>query len=74
MVPVLDDPDMERVPAMDMSSGYVQRAIAKFPRGGTRGPWAFKHAYELDVERLRDGPVEDPALKFAATQPAVLAS
>ncbi|OHV00007.1 flavin-containing monooxygenase [Mycobacterium talmoniae] len=74
VVPVLDDPDMERVPAMDMSSGYVQRAIAKFPRGGTRGPWAFKHAYELDVERLRDGPVEDPALKFAATQPAVLAS
>ena len=72
--PVLDDPDMDRVPAMDMSSGYVQRAIAKFPRGGTKGPWAFKHAYEMDVERLREGPVEDSALKFTPTKPAQLAS
>ena len=71
--PVLDDPDMERVPAMDMSSGYVQRGIATFPRGGTRGPWAFKHAYEMDAERLREGPVEDAALKFTPTKPAVLA-
>jgi cation diffusion facilitator CzcD-associated flavoprotein CzcO len=51
--PVLDDPHMERVPLMDMSSGYVQRAIAKFPRGGTSGPWTFKHAYETDAERPR---------------------
>ncbi|OBF86074.1 FAD-containing monooxygenase EthA [Mycobacterium sp. 852002-51163_SCH5372311] len=72
--PVLNEPDMERVPAMDMSSGYVQRAIAKFPRGGTRGPWAFKHAYELDAERLREGPVEDDALKFTPAKPAALAS
>lgn len=72
--PVLDDPNMERVPAMDMSSGYVQRGIAKFPRGGTRGPWAFKHAYEMDAERLREGPVEDEALRFTPAKPAVLAS
>jgi cation diffusion facilitator CzcD-associated flavoprotein CzcO len=72
--PVLDDPHMERVPAMDMSSGYVQRGIAKFPRGGTRGPWAFKHAYEMDAERLREGPVEDDALKFTRSKPAVLVS
>lgn len=72
--PVLDDPDMERVPAMDMSSGYVQRAIANFPRGGTRGPWAFKHAYELDAERLREGPVEDDALKFTRVKPVLVRS
>lgn len=71
--PVLDDPDMERVPAMDLSSGYVQRAIAAFPRGGTDGPWAFKHAYEMDAERLRDGPVEDGALRFTPTKPVALA-
>jgi cation diffusion facilitator CzcD-associated flavoprotein CzcO len=72
--PVLDDPHMERVPAMDMSSGYVQRAIAKFPRGGTSGPWTYKHAYEMDVERLREGPVADDALKFTPTKPALVAS
>lgn len=72
--PVLDDPDMKRVPAMDMSSGYVQRGIAKFPRGGTKGPWAFKHAYELDAERLREGPVEDDALKFTRVKPVLVRS
>lgn len=72
--PVLDDPHMERVPLMDMSSGYVQRGIAKFPHGGTSGPWAFKHAYEMDVHRLREGPVADDALKFTPIKPALLVS
>ncbi|RKT87318.1 Predicted flavoprotein CzcO associated with the cation diffusion facilitator CzcD [Saccharopolyspora antimicrobica] len=62
--PVLDDPGMERVPAMDLSAGYVRRGIGKFPRAGTRGPWTVEHAYEKDVARLREGPVEDSALKF----------
>jgi cation diffusion facilitator CzcD-associated flavoprotein CzcO len=66
--PVLDDPDMPRVPLMDLTSGYVQRGIAKFPRAGTSGSWTAVHAYEDDVERLRHGPVEDDALKFTATE------
>ncbi len=64
VVPILEDGTMERVPLLDMTSGYVQRAVAQFPRGGTYGPWAFKHAYEMDQERLRNGPIEDPALVF----------
>ena len=64
VVPILEDGTMERVPLLDMTSGYVQRAVAKFPRGGTYGPWAFKHAYEMDQERLRNGPIEDSALVF----------
>lgn len=63
--PVLDDPSMERIMAMDLAAGYVQRAIAGFPRAGTSGPWTVDHAYEKDVERLRDGPVEDDALRFS---------
>ncbi|POX87552.1 FAD-containing monooxygenase EthA [Mycobacterium kansasii] len=72
--PVLRDPHMQRVPLLDMSSGYVQRAIAKFPRGGTSGPWTVQMAYEKDVERLRRGPVTDPALEFSVHQAARLAS
>ncbi|MBH0123627.1 NAD(P)/FAD-dependent oxidoreductase [Rhodococcus sp. HM1] len=71
--PVLDDPDMERVPLLDLSSGYIQRGVAAFPRAGTRGPWTAEMAYESDVERLRVGPVEDPALKFTSTRSSVLA-
>ena len=67
MVPVPDDPAMERVPMVDLSSGYVQRGIASFPQAGTRGPWTMAMAYEKDVQRLREGPVEDPELRFATT-------
>jgi cation diffusion facilitator CzcD-associated flavoprotein CzcO len=74
VVPVLDDPDMERIPLLDLSSGYVQRAVARFPRAGTSGPWTAKMAYENDVERLREGPVTDPVLQFTSTQSAVLAA
>ncbi|MFJ5591109.1 flavin-containing monooxygenase [Streptomyces noursei] len=68
--PVLADPDMARVPYMDLSAGYIRRGIGQFPRAGTRGPWTVEMAYEKDVERLRNGPVEDPALKFTAPTPA----
>ncbi|HEY1972501.1 MAG TPA: NAD(P)/FAD-dependent oxidoreductase [Pseudonocardia sp.] len=64
VVPVLDDPDMERLPLFDLGSGYVKRGIASFPRGGTRGPWTAAMAYEQDTARLRHGAVEDPALRF----------
>jgi hypothetical protein len=59
---------------MTTRSCHFQRAIAKFPRGGTSGPWTYKHAYEMDVERLREGPVADDALKFTPTKPALVAS
>ncbi|MDV2477792.1 NAD(P)/FAD-dependent oxidoreductase [Rhodococcus zopfii] len=71
--PVLDDPDMERVPLLDLSSGYIQRGIAAFPQAGTSGPWTAEMSYEADVERLRAGPVEDPALKFTSPRSSVLA-
>lgn len=66
--PVLDDPSMQRVPAMDLAAGYVQRAIAGFPHAGVKGPWTVEHAYEKDVARLLDGPIEDSALKFSSVR------
>ncbi len=64
VVPVCDEPDMERLPLLDLSAGYVQRGIGGFPKAGTRGPWTVQMAYEEDVARLRDGPVEDAALEY----------
>ncbi|MFF8567362.1 flavin-containing monooxygenase [Streptomyces albidoflavus] len=69
VVPVLDDPSIERVPYMDLTSGYVRRGIGAFPRAGTEGPWTVEMAYEKDVQRLREGPVEDPALRFSSGTP-----
>ncbi|MCT7352811.1 NAD(P)/FAD-dependent oxidoreductase [Streptomyces sp. 15-116A] len=69
--PVLDDPSVERVPYMDLTSNYVRRGIGQFPRAGTHGPWTVEMAYEKDIERLREGPVEDPALRFTAGAPVL---
>ena len=55
---------------MDLSSGYVLHGIAGFPGAGTRGPWTVAMAYEKDVQRLREGPVEDAELRFTTTRPA----
>ncbi len=74
VTPVPEAADMERGPLMDMSSGYVQRGIAQFPRAGDRGAWLFKHAYEMDAERLRGGPIEDPGLRFSVVKTAAYAS
>ncbi|MEA2168847.1 MAG: hypothetical protein QOF76_2147 [Solirubrobacteraceae bacterium] len=66
VVPVPAEPDQERTALFNLSSGYVQRGIHRFPRSGSRGPWAVQMAYEHDVEQLRDGDVSGPDLQFRA--------
>ncbi|RMI30160.1 flavin-containing monooxygenase [Nocardia stercoris] len=63
-VPIPDNPGMERRPILDLKAGYVQRRIGTFPHAGDEGPWTLEHAYELDLERLGNGPVADPELHF----------
>jgi cation diffusion facilitator CzcD-associated flavoprotein CzcO len=36
-------------PLLDLSSGYVQRALEKFPRQGSRDPWLVRQNYLRDV-------------------------
>ena len=64
VVPVRTGGEMERLPLFDLTSGYVQRGIRRFPHVGTRGPWTAEMAYERDVARLRDGAIDDPELRF----------
>jgi monooxygenase len=73
VIPVLDEPGMERLPLLDFAAGYVQRGVAGFPRRGTRGPWTVEQDYLADVRRLREGPVTDPALRYgtAVREPAL---
>ncbi|NMO01636.1 NAD(P)/FAD-dependent oxidoreductase [Gordonia sp. TBRC 11910] len=71
VTPTPADPIIERGPLLDMSSGYVQRKIATFPKVGTSGPWGLTMAYEDDVVRLRHGAVTDDALVFSADVPAL---
>jgi monooxygenase len=66
--PRVDDPSIERVPFIDFSSGYVQRAIDKFPKQGSRAPWRLYQNYLLDLMTLRFSRLDDGALQFASAQ------
>jgi cation diffusion facilitator CzcD-associated flavoprotein CzcO len=63
--PRLDDPAMERLPWVDFSSGYIQRAMDRFPKQGTRRPWRLHQNYALDLLSLRYGSVTDRAMVFS---------
>jgi cation diffusion facilitator CzcD-associated flavoprotein CzcO len=72
VVPVCDEPGT--LPLLGLTSGYVLRGVGAFPKAGTREPWTMPMAYEHDVARLRDGPVEDPALHFGVAVAAPAAA
>jgi len=59
------DPEMGTQPWLDFSSGYVQRAIARFPKQGTRRPWKLYQNYALDILSLRYGKMDDGVLEFS---------
>jgi monooxygenase len=60
------DPTVQRLPPVDFSSGYFQRAMDKLPRQGQRRPWRIYQNYLLDLLALRFASVEDGVLEFAA--------
>jgi hypothetical protein len=59
-------------PLLDLSAGYVQRAVDQFPRQGDTGPWQTVMDFRRDVEVLRNGPVNDNNLTFGARELAAV--
>jgi cation diffusion facilitator CzcD-associated flavoprotein CzcO len=62
--PVLDDPEVEEQPWLSFTSGYVQRALDKLPKQGSKRPWRVHQNYALDMLDLKFGKVEDGAMTF----------
>ncbi len=58
------DPSITAEPFADFTSGYVQRAIAKFPKQGSRRPWRLYQNYALDLMALRYSALKDDAMQF----------
>ena len=50
---------LDPAPFVDFTSGYVTRAMAKFPRQGSRKPWRLHQNYARDLLALRYGSVDD---------------
>jgi monooxygenase len=68
--PALGDQEIARAPFIDLSSGYVQRAVADWPKQGPEKPWRQYQNYLLDMVTLRLGAVDDGVIQFAGA-PAV---
>lgn len=50
---------VEPLPFLDFTSGYVQRAMAQFPRQGSRKPWRLHQNYLRDVLALKFGGIDE---------------
>jgi cation diffusion facilitator CzcD-associated flavoprotein CzcO len=64
---------VEEVPFLDFTSGYVQRAMANFPKQGTRKPWRLNQNYTRDLMALRYGGI-DQEMEFSNPAPKAKAA
>ncbi len=69
VTPRNNDPTIERQPWLDFSSGYVRRAMEKFPKQGSKAPWRLHQNYAMDLMSLRYAKLEDGALEFSNPRP-----
>jgi hypothetical protein len=67
------DPSIGEEPFIDLSSGYVKRAIEKFPKQGSRAPWRLHQNYARDIVSLRFGSLADEAMEFSVGGTPVVA-
>jgi cation diffusion facilitator CzcD-associated flavoprotein CzcO len=64
-MPRNNDSPIQALPALDFSSGYVQRAIAKMPKQGSQRPWRLYQNYALDIVSLRYGKIDDGVMQYS---------
>lgn len=62
--PRTDDRVTATAPWLDLLSGYVTRAMEKFPKQGTEAPWRLHQNYARDLVTIRFGELEDGALEL----------
>ena len=63
-VPRLRDNEMGSLPAVDLTSGYIQRASNILPKQGLHKPWKYHQNYLLDLASLRFGALSDGVMQF----------
>jgi monooxygenase len=64
------DPNLPTLPFIDLKSGYVQRALADFPKQGVDAPWRLYQNYARDIMMLKRGALEDGAIEFSRSAPS----
>jgi monooxygenase len=59
------DPSITEEPAIDFSSGYIQRALDELPKQGSTRPWRLHQNYAFDILEFRFACVDDGTMEFA---------
>nr|WP_236518133.1 NAD(P)/FAD-dependent oxidoreductase [Sandaracinus amylolyticus] len=65
--PRLRDAEIGEEPFLNLTSGYVQRALAHLPKQGSRRPWKLYQNYALDILFLRHGDIDDGTIELTST-------
>jgi monooxygenase len=60
---------MVEKPVLDLTSGYVQRALDRLPRQGSRKPWKMYQNYARDLLSVRLSRLNDGAMEFRRRVP-----
>jgi cation diffusion facilitator CzcD-associated flavoprotein CzcO len=58
------DDSIAEQPAIDFSSGYIQRAKDVLPKQGSKRPWRLHQNYALDLLEFRFASVDDGTMEF----------
>lgn len=62
--PQRQDASITEKPALDLTSGYIQRAIDTLPRQGSRKPWKMYQNYVRDLLNVGFSRVDDGTMEF----------
>ena len=71
VVPREPGSDVERLPFVDLTSGYIKRALDQLPKSGSKAPWRLKQNYLVDLRVIRNGKIDDDALEFTSARSPV---
>ncbi|SFU14910.1 flavin-containing monooxygenase [Pseudomonas marincola] len=68
--PQIDPSEMDQRPLLDMTSGYILRAVEQFPKQGKQQPWQQNQNYLQDLLSMKFTTLDDKALKFSRAHAA----
>jgi monooxygenase len=68
--PLCDPASLQARPLLDLTSGYVARAVADLPKQAAQKPWLIRQNYILDMLTMKLSGMEDGILKFGLPSPS----
>jgi cation diffusion facilitator CzcD-associated flavoprotein CzcO len=63
--PIEPAPELPRIPALNLKSGYVLRALDSLPKQVEHPPWGLHQNYARDIGLLKRGEIDDGTLEFS---------